>query len=97
MTNAFCELKKEAYCAMLHRWYWEVLVEKLGDEMWVGVTTEPELVHLYHRDNTSIRMHPKYAHHSYIYGWIDFSRKIRVLNTGHFSPRTGLKTGDFWV
>jgi hypothetical protein len=50
---------------MLHRWYWEVLVEKLGDEMWVGVTTEPELVHLYHRDNTSIRMHPKYVDHRY--------------------------------
>jgi len=40
-------------------WFWEVLVEKLGDEMWVGITHDPKLVLLYHEEITSIRLNPR--------------------------------------
>jgi hypothetical protein len=30
------------------RWFWEVAVEQMGDEMWVGVTDDPMLPMLYH-------------------------------------------------
>lgn len=41
-------------------WFWEVLVERLGDEMWVGVTDDPAIASLYHHSNmASIRMHPR--------------------------------------
>jgi hypothetical protein len=38
------------------RWYWEIFIEKLGDEMWVGITDDPDIVSLYHESGTSIRL-----------------------------------------
>lgn len=41
------------------KWFWEVQVERLGDEMWIGITDDRSLVDLYHQSPGSIRLHPR--------------------------------------